>query len=61
MRWAGDDECNPDYGWGNNPVSNPLFPNNGMPCDSVAFPNPACNPTININVHHDGANQPAGR
>ena len=51
----------PTTAGGNNPVSNPLFPNNGMPCDSVAFPNPACNPTININVHHDGANQPAGR
>jgi len=61
MRWAGMTSAIPTTAGGNNPVSNPLFPNNRMPCDSVAFPNPACNPTININVHHDGANQPAGR
>jgi hypothetical protein len=52
-RLGGDDQCDPGY---NNDGNNGggLFYNNGMPCDSVAFPNPACNPTVNVNVNHEG-------
>lgn len=52
-RLGGDDQCDPD--WNNNDNNGGgLFYNNGMPCDSVAFPNPACNPTVNVNVNHEG-------
>ncbi len=50
---GGDDQCDPD--WNNNGNNGGgLFYNNGMPCDSVAFKNPACDPTVNVNVNHEG-------
>lgn len=53
-RLGGDDQCDP--GWNNdtNNGGGGLFYNNGMPCDSVAFQNPACNPTVNVNVNREG-------
>lgn len=52
-RLGGDDQCDPRYNNGDNNGGG-LFYNNGMPCDSVAFQNPACNPTVNVNVNHEG-------
>ncbi|GAA2399015.1 hypothetical protein [Mycolicibacterium llatzerense] len=48
---GGDDQCDPGF---NNDNGGGLFYNNGMPCDSVAFKNPACDPTVNVNVNHEG-------